>query len=227
MAVFCRRCARPVDASDRYCSSCGTELIPADPPDQEPIHPSRPRWLLPAVLGGLLLAGLGVTLAIGATRSTTPKRRVAFVVTTTTTPSTTAPPMTTTTAPPTTTTTIAATTTTVQTRAVRAPASVPPVVAECSHQLTYAVDGTAGPLFCSSGALNVLASHFYAGLAPLVMAVGPNSSPDQVEQAMCSDVTAGHSTNPEEEDSYALAKAYYGWHFAIDLSNFVVNGCTR
>ena len=101
-------------------------------------------------------------------------------------------------------------------RATLVPATVPPKVDECSAQLQFAVDGTAGPLRCRNGHLNSLAWQYYAKFNPLVMALGPRATPGQVVQAICSDLHSNTSTTvPKETAAYQLAALYYGWNFAI------------
>jgi serine/threonine protein kinase len=108
-------------------------------------------------------------------------------------------------------------------RATLPPATVPSKVNECQQQLTFAVDGTAGPLKCANGDLNVIAWRHYAGAAGHLMSVGPFASPPQVLQAMCKDIST--TTNPLEQDAYQLAQAYYGWRFVIDPSSAYPSAC--
>lgn len=107
-------------------------------------------------------------------------------------------------------------------RATLAPATVPSRIAECEHQLTFAVDGTVGPLKCANGDLNVLAWQHYAPAAPHLLSAGPFASPGQVLEAMCKDKS---STIPIEGEAYQLAQAYYGWSFAIDPSTEYPSSC--
>lgn len=95
-----------------------------------------------------------------------------------------------------------------------APASTPPEVDECSMQLQIGADGSAGPLTCPNGRLNVLAWQRVAQGNPLVMALGPNATPDQALRAMCSDLHT--SSIPIETSAYRLAALYYGWKFGVD-----------
>ena len=106
---------------------------------------------------------------------------------------------------------------------VLAPATVPSSVDECQQQLTFAVDGTAGPLKCANGDLNVLAWRHYVEAAGHLMSVGRFASPDQVLQAMCRD---NNSTIPVEQGAYTLAQAYYGWRFVVDPSSAYPSSCT-
>lgn len=111
----------------------------------------------------------------------------------------------------TTTTTIAPTTQTL----MLAPATVLPVVKECSEQLTHWLDGNVAPLICNSGGLNVLAWRFYAPLATAVMSLGRGATYAQVVNAMCVDRSVNHATLPEAKNAATLAAAYYGWSTSI------------
>jgi hypothetical protein len=97
---------------------------------------------------------------------------------------------------------------------VLAPATTPPVVNECSQQLTFSADGNAGPLTCPDGSLNVVAWADFAGNHPSVMSLGPDATPGDVVRAECADVA--HSTIPIETSAVELATTYYGWKFAFD-----------
>jgi len=127
---------------------------------------------------------------------------------TTTVPSTTT--TTTTTPPPSTTTT----TTTVPALPVLPPATIPPVVGECSQQLTFDADGNASPVLCQNGEINVIAWRYYAQGNSSVMSLGPNATPSQVFSALCAD--AYTSSYPIQDNVYILSAAYYGWNFAIN-----------
>jgi ABC-type lipoprotein export system ATPase subunit len=105
-------------------------------------------------------------------------------------------------------------------RQVLAPASVPPSVDECSQQLTFAVDGNAGPISCSNGTLNVVAWRYFAQDKHSVMSLGPYATPVQVSDALCAD----GSTIPIETSAYQLSALYYGWSFAEDPSAILTNG---
>lgn len=105
------------------------------------------------------------------------------------------------------------------------PATVAPKAPECSQQLQVGADGNAGPLTCSHGALNILAWAYFAKNDPLVMIIGPNAVPNQVLQAMCSDLRT--STIPIELSAYELASRYYGWRFGIDLSSEFPGACPK
>jgi hypothetical protein len=98
------------------------------------------------------------------------------------------------------------------------PAVVPPVpgVSECSVTLQVGADGNAGPLSCPDGGINVLAWNYFAKNHPLVLALTPDASVQQVEAAMCADVRT--STIPIETSTGELAFRYYGWTF-VGLSD--------
>ena len=102
-----------------------------------------------------------------------------------------------------------------------APASDLPVVNLCSAQITVTADGNATPLLCHSGALNVQAWKFYAGVSASVLGLGLNPTQGQVESAICDDLKHQHATRPEETSGYQLATAYYGWTFNLDPAKIV------
>jgi hypothetical protein len=104
------------------------------------------------------------------------------------------------------------------------PASSPPSVDECSKRLFIAVNGTAGPLTCTNGNINVLAWRHYAKTDPLVMTLGPNATPETAGAAMCADIK-GETTTSREEETYRIAAVYYGWNFALDPTDFFPENC--
>jgi hypothetical protein len=106
-------------------------------------------------------------------------------------------------------------------RAILKPATTSPKVSECSEQLTYAVDGSYGPLSCAGGTqVNVLAWDAAISTSSAVLALGPDASAMEVRSAICSDM--GHSTIPIETGAYQLAALYNGWSFGSDLSQGLV-----
>jgi hypothetical protein len=120
-------------------------------------------------------------------------------------------------------TTISATTTAPANRAILPPATSQPVVAECSQQLEYGADGSFGPLTCANGTeLNTLAWNAASANRPLIMSLGPDASPGQVNAALCTDLN--NSTIPIETGAYHLAAMYYGWTFAYDPSSTLADG---
>jgi hypothetical protein len=104
-----------------------------------------------------------------------------------------------------------------------APATVPPVVALCSAQLSYGADGNASPLFCSNGEINRLAWSYFAKDTPKVMALGPNATPSDVEAAVSADMHG--STGPIECSTFQLAYVYYGWSFGVNPTSNVLVDC--
>jgi hypothetical protein len=101
---------------------------------------------------------------------------------------------------------------------VLAPAESLPVGNLCSASITVNADGTATPLICQSGALNVLAWRFYAGVSASVLGLGLNPTEGQVESAICDDLKHNNASRTEEAGGYKLATTYYGWTFSIDVS---------
>jgi hypothetical protein len=94
------------------------------------------------------------------------------------------------------------------------PATVPPVVALCTVQLSQDQNGDVTPLFCSSGEINTLAWNHLAGEQRGVMALGPHPAPAAVITAVEQDIKA-RATPTEECNAVTLAAAYYGWNFHI------------
>ncbi len=112
--------------------------------------------------------------------------------------------------------------TAVTTRQVLPPATVPPRVDECIQQLTFGADGNVWPVSCVNGDLNVLAWQEIAKGNPLIMTLGPYATPDQVEEALCSDLR--NSTIPIATSAYQISALYYGWSFGVDPSQILPNG---
>jgi signal peptidase I len=121
-----------------------------------------------------------------------------------TTTTTTAPPDATTSPPPTT------TTASNPALAVLAPATVPPVSAECTIAVTISADGNASPQLCANGGVNVAAWNWYRNSYGSILALGPDTSETSVIAAMC----AASPPYPEIENAAKLAGSYYGWSFA-------------
>ena len=205
------------DAQAPTVPAGGAPTVPAgvattERPDAGQHKPGRPwrSWAVPvgaAAFVAVIAAGVAIALGSGGSTPRPP------------------PPHTTPVNSPTTSTTGTTTSTTSTQTASRAtlpPATVPSQVDECEQQLTFAVDGTAGPLKCANGDLNVLAWQHYAGAAGKLMSAGPFASPQQVLQAMCQDK---NTTIPVEQGAYQLALAYYGWQFAVDPSTSYPSSC--
>jgi hypothetical protein len=108
-------------------------------------------------------------------------------------------------------------------RLVLSPASVPPVVDECNHSLQIGADGNIRPLTCN-GKLNVRAWQRVARENPLVLSLGQDVVPDQVLQAMCSDLQKTTGTKPLEATAYDLAALYYGWKFGVSPKQEFLDG---
>ena len=190
-------------------------VAPTERPEARPHKPGRPwrSWAVPvgaAAFVAVIAAGVAIALGSGGSTPRPPRPHTTPVN----------PPTTTTSG--TTTTTTSTPTTQTASRATLPPATVPSHVDECQRQLTFAVDGTAGPLKCANGDLNVLAWQHYSGAAGNLMSVGPFASPQQVLQAMCQDK---NTTIPVEQGAYQLALAYYGWQFAEDPSTAYPSSC--
>jgi len=101
-------------------------------------------------------------------------------------------------------------------RAILVPATVPPVVDECTHQLLTAVDGTVGPLTCPGNQINTLAWQYYATFNPLVMTLGRFATEGEVANALCYDLkNSSIGTIPKEVEAYQISALYYGWQFVI------------
>ena len=98
-------------------------------------------------------------------------------------------------------------------RQILSPAKIPPVSAECSERLTFAADGTAKPIICANRGVNIRAWRWYAKIGNEITELGRDSKPSDVHTTACDDTSNG-VTGPEEQDLYAMAAAYYGWHFS-------------
>jgi hypothetical protein len=103
-----------------------------------------------------------------------------------------------------------------------APATVPPVVAECNEQLQFGADGTATPLTCGNGAINVAAWRYYARLGAPVLRLSRGATPGEVARALCNGLRG--TTIPIQTAAYHLADIYYGWRFGIDPSSGLSTG---
>jgi hypothetical protein len=101
-------------------------------------------------------------------------------------------------------------------RAILVPATVPPVIGECTSQLVTAVDGTVGPLTCSGNRINTLAWQYYAKFDPLVMTLGRFATEGEVASTLCSDLkNSTIATIPKEIEAYQISAVYYGWRFVF------------
>ena len=106
------------------------------------------------------------------------------------------------------------------TRHVLAPAKELPVVALCSYRVITTADGNYRPLFCRSGAINVVAWKGYVLIGPHVMSLSRSSPLLEVERAMCLDSKYLHATKPEAYYAYEISAAYHGWKFEADISKW-------
>ena len=95
----------------------------------------------------------------------------------------------------------------------------------CPH-IQYGADGTAGPLFCTDGQPNPPVLAYYRTLHLQVLSLGPDVTPAQVLQAICTDVHQ-HSTYPIETAAYNLAQKINGWSFGISPPQEMLNGACR
>ena len=96
------------------------------------------------------------------------------------------------------------------------PANDPPVANLCRATITVGSDGNASPLFCHSGALNVLAWSYYGAISSSILSLGLNPSSGQPQSAMCDDIAHNGAKAVQEANAYKLAAAYYGWSFTFD-----------
>jgi hypothetical protein len=85
---------------------------------------------------------------------------------------------------------------------------------DCATQ--YGADGTAGPVLCPDGDVNMTVDHqLRLGAGFKVLLLGPNVSPEAVSAAICQDYAGGNTTGPVEQEAYDVAKAEYHWSFGI------------
>jgi hypothetical protein len=95
----------------------------------------------------------------------------------------------------------------------------------CPH-IQYGADGTAGPLFCNDGQPDPPVLAYYRTLHLQVLSLGPDVTPAQVLQAICTDIRQ-HSTYPVETAAYNLAQKINGWSFGISPPQEMLNGACR
>jgi hypothetical protein len=96
------------------------------------------------------------------------------------------------------------------------PATDLPVGKLCSKPIATTSDGNATPLFCSTGALNVLAWAYYGAVSASILSLGLNPNNGQPQAAMCDDIAHNGAKAAQEANAYRLAAAYYGWAFTFD-----------
>jgi hypothetical protein len=87
---------------------------------------------------------------------------------------------------------------------------------EACQRITYAVDGSAGPVVCPDGHPNAYMMPPLGSEAPHMMSLGEFATTGDVSAAACADLRHAHSTLPIEESAYQFMKALNGWSFAID-----------
>jgi hypothetical protein len=100
------------------------------------------------------------------------------------------------------------------------------VLPEACGQLLYAADGNISPVICPDSRPNVAADKYLRQLHLRVLALGPDASPGDVQQAMCADFKApppDATTGPIEQSAYELARVEQNWRFGVDLST--TSGC--
>lgn len=117
------------------------------------------------------------------------------------------------------------TTTTTSDRPILSPATVPPAVDVCQEPLLHGADGTVGPIACKNGDLNQLAWAELATGGYVTLALGPNATPIQVGNALCSDLQDRNSTIPNTQVVYDISTLYYGWNFGVDPIDFANPDC--
>lgn len=94
-------------------------------------------------------------------------------------------------------------------RPVLPPATVPPVVNECS--IGTEVTSPPPPVTCPDGDLNVAEWLFGSN----VESVGATASLAMVEAALCQDQNEYSQDAMYLEYEYSLSAVYYGWHFPM------------
>jgi hypothetical protein len=115
--------------------------------------------------------------------------------------------------------------------AVLSPATVPPKTAECTQPISFAANGTSGPVQCANGDLNATEWSALAALEPTVMSLGYNATATQVQSALCSDANASSSDANTKNGSlveavvYQISVLYYGWNFSSNPASVLSGGC--
>jgi hypothetical protein len=134
------------------------------------------------------------------------------------------------TAPPAATTSRSVTTPT-NAYATLSPATVPSKTAECSQPISFASNGTSGPVQCSNGDLNTVEWNALSALEPTVMTLGYGATSAQVQAALCADANASDSDANTKNGSlvegtvYQIAALYYGWNFSPSPAAVLSGGC--
>lgn len=115
--------------------------------------------------------------------------------------------------------------------AVLPPATVPSKTAECSQPITFASNGTSGPVQCANGDLNATEWNALSALEPGVMSLGYSPTAAQVQTALCSDANASNSDANTKNSSlveatvYQISALYYGWAFSPSPTSVLSGGC--
>lgn len=96
------------------------------------------------------------------------------------------------------------------------------LISVCAR-IQFGDDGTAVPLFCD-GRPNPPVLAYYRLKHLSVLGLGPDATPTQVVQAMCSDLHRHSSSYPVETAAYELAQKIEGWSFGISPPQAMVDG---
>jgi hypothetical protein len=86
------------------------------------------------------------------------------------------------------------------------------------------MDGSVGPVTCPDGRPNAGVVAFYGKDHLKVMSLGPDASPTDVSNAICSDLRNMETTGVIEQDAYHLMAAMMDWKFGSDPSSVILNG---
>ena len=105
-----------------------------------------------------------------------------------------------------------------------APATVPPVGAECASPIQHLNSGGVGPLTCSGGAVNALVWNYLWQYDPQVQALGPVATVAQVERAFCPPARSAYMSAVVALEIYEISADYYGWHFAAPAATVASGG---
>lgn len=177
--------------------------------DDSPVITFRKSTVVRVGVAVLVLAALGVGIAIGlsagGSSSMAASAHKAMITTTTT---TTVAPTTTTAAPK----VVATTTTTNAARQILSPATTPPVSDECSIPISESADGNPYPTTCPGGGINVPAWRYITIAYSNILGLGAGASEQHVLQTMC----ASSPPYGDVEAAAQVAATYYGWSFASD-----------
>lgn len=115
--------------------------------------------------------------------------------------------------------------------AVLSPATVPSKTAECTQPISFASNGTSGPVQCANGDLNATEWNALSALEPTVMSLGYSATSAQVQSALCADANASNSDANTKNSSlveatvYQISVLYYGWNFPGNPASVLSSGC--